>query len=403
MAHYEDGCDALYFNWLLFGNSGFAERPAGSVLLNYTKRDVQINYHTKVIARASAVDVDLAMEEWALPYWHDWGTRVGAKMRRINVIKDDMADYFRNAPKSALNYLNIGDRRQRILDKAVVHHYAFRSEDDINRRLKRGTAGTFESQLVFKKILEEGRQPAFLASLNRIDDTALRDYWRRFLDQAWQASMVPQPPGTNLALRKPATQSSTSEWSRGVSPKQDAARLVSGVFSGSYNNHTDLEDQPWWQVDLGDIRQIQQVRIYNRIGDGAVMRRARRFALQVSSDAAGWQTIFEKTDDLDFGGVDGSPYVVNSEPPTTARYLRVQLLDRDYLHLDQVEVYGPPLSSNWEPVTTEGETSSDFDQHGLTLDQPSGPVGTAKTRCRQLGLAAIPRPPPATRPTPRLT
>jgi NedA-like, galactose-binding domain len=65
----------------------------------------------------------------------------------------------------------------------------------------------------------------------------------------------------NLALGKPATQSSTAF-------DAPASRGVDGNTSGNWANNsvtsTANEHQPWWQVDLGGIQQIEVVKLWNR-------------------------------------------------------------------------------------------------------------------------------------------
>ena len=70
------------------------------------------------------------------------------------------------------------------------------------------------------------------------------------------------PPPTNLALSKPATQSSDAYG--GI-----ASRAVDGNASGSFGDggmtHTGGSDaQPWWQVDLGAVLNIESIDVYNR-------------------------------------------------------------------------------------------------------------------------------------------
>src|SRR5262245_18876237 len=68
-------------------------------------------------------------------------------------------------------------------------------------------------------------------------------------------------PNGNLSLVKPATQSSTAY-------DAPASRGVDGNTSGNWANnsvtHTATEHQPWWQVDLGSIQQIEVVKLWNR-------------------------------------------------------------------------------------------------------------------------------------------
>jgi len=36
-----------------------------------------------------------------------------------------------------------------------------------------------------------------------------------------------------------------------------------------------------------------------------------------------------------------SPFIWRPEEPVSGRYVRIQLLDKQYLHLEQIEIYGP--------------------------------------------------------------
>jgi len=340
MRLHEFWCDALYFNWVFFGHNGFEERPAGSVLLRYTRRDLQVNHFTKMMTRTGSLDIERIIAESEAGFWHDWGDDVGRALRRMNVIGDGMVGYYEDFPNRAREYLDVGDRQQRILNTAAIYHFAFRSAGDIRRRIERGTAGDFHGQLAFKAVEDEGGLDGFLAQFAQVEDTFLRDRWRGFLDGGWRSSLLGRPPGIHLSLGRTALQSSISAWSREATPAGDASRVVSGRFSGSYNCHTDVEDGPWWRVDLGGFCRIAQVRIFNRIDAPLIMERASRFALEISDDDSEWAMVFEKADDTIFGGIDGEPFIWSSERPVTARFVRIRLLGRTCLHLDQVEVYG---------------------------------------------------------------
>jgi predicted SAM-dependent methyltransferase len=155
---------------------------------------------------------------------------------------------------------------------------------------------------------------------------------------------APAPRGRNLALGKPATQSSISPWSLETSPECEATRVVSGRFTGSYNCHTGFDSPSWWRVDLGEIEQISEVRIYNRICQNqAIVARASRLEIQASNDDQTWKTVFRKeTNTLLRGPTRTSPFIWIPEEQISGRYIRIQLLDQpQYLHLEQVEIYGP--------------------------------------------------------------
>ncbi len=348
MRSYRLECDALYLNWIIFGNNGFVERPGGSVLLQYTRRENCVNPHTKMISRRAALDVPRILAKPPIAFWHDWGEEVGQSLRRINVLGDSMVSYYDNFPTQARSYLDAGDRQARILETAVIYHYAFRSERDLDRRIRRGTNGDFRSQLAFKGVVDAGYAKSFLQHHSSTEDTRLRDYWSSILNGGWRSCVVPRPPGVNIALGKRATQSSISEWSREPTAEADAGRVVSGEFSGSCNNHTDYEFQPWWQVDLGALFKIRQIRVYNRIDHPDLLARASRFALDTSQDGLIWETVFQTEEAKLFGGTDGNPLIWNDPDRRAARFVRFRLLVQQYLHLDQVEVYGVPLADTAE-------------------------------------------------------
>ncbi|MGA2502427.1 MAG: hypothetical protein ABSH20_32195, partial [Tepidisphaeraceae bacterium] len=100
----------------------------------------------------------------------------------------------------------------------------------------------------------------------------------------------------------------------------DAAGAVDGVKDGKWGFHTSLEPSPWWQVDLGRSVPLERALIFN-------------------DDAKTWREVY-RHDGRTFGGVtDGNPLAVPLKGDA-ARFLRIQLPGTEYLHLDEVEVYG---------------------------------------------------------------
>jgi len=67
----------------------------------------------------------------------------------------------------------------------------------------------------------------------------------------------------NLALKRPTQQSSTAE-----NGAASAKRAVDGDTNGDFKkgsvSHTNFEENPWWQVDLGADFAVEEVRIWNR-------------------------------------------------------------------------------------------------------------------------------------------
>ena len=55
-----------------------------------------------------------------------------------------------------------------------------------------------------------------------------------------------------------------------VTPEADAIGAVDGVKNGKWGFHTALEDNPWWQVDLGEAPRLDRMKIFNRAARPAV-------------------------------------------------------------------------------------------------------------------------------------
>jgi len=140
----------------------------------------------------------------------------------------------------------------------------------------------------------------------------------------------------NVALGKPAMQSSVSHYSDPRKPQ--GSNATSGIKTGGFGFHTELEPCPWWLLDLLDLYKIRSVVVYNR--EDAASDRAKTLTISLACDKAGpWVEIHCCADV--FGGVrSNSPLVVTVDPPLTARFLRLHLNEENFLHLDEVEVYG---------------------------------------------------------------
>lgn len=155
----------------------------------------------------------------------------------------------------------------------------------------------------------------------------------------------------NLALHRPATQSSASPWSRGADPSVDAGGACNGHIDGTFGFHTAEEDSPWWQVDLGGVCRLQSFRIYNRLGFGA---RLARFTVLASPNGVDWQPVHRKDDDAWFGQDDLTPYVATLPPDTRGRFVRVVLDGHGFLHFSEFEIEGQRLDRPL-PLSGDGE------------------------------------------------
>lgn len=169
--------DAVYFNWVYFGTSGFAERPDGSVLLQYTKREPVINPYTKVLIRSSKI----SGFNFQTAFWHDWTDVLGPTLQGFNVIGHSMHGYYSNFPDDAWKYLYSDNVMKKIFETAQVFHFAMKSEKDHVWRIERGLLGDFHHERVWNDLHHAGQLQSILEVMNSIEDTYLRDYWSRFL------------------------------------------------------------------------------------------------------------------------------------------------------------------------------------------------------------------------------
>jgi hypothetical protein len=133
----------------------------------------------------------------------------------------------------------------------------------------------------------------------------------------------------NVALNGTATQSSTG-WG-GI-----ASRAIDGNTSGIYGDgsitHTLLEDGAWWEVDLGSSFSFNSIVIWNRT-DACCVQRLDNYKFE----------IFD-SNYVYLGGTDSfiAPTPSTTFPPFPAplvQYVRVTLLDENYLSLAEVQVF----------------------------------------------------------------
>jgi uncharacterized repeat protein (TIGR01451 family) len=147
---------------------------------------------------------------------------------------------------------------------------------------------------------------------------------------------------SNLALNKPATQSSTLAGY----PTASAASAVDGNQDGNFFNgsvtHTNLETNAWWQVDLGGSTTVNSIAIWNRT-DCCGSRLADYWIFVSDTPFAAADTPFTLQNRP---GVWSSHQTTAPSPSATipagahGRYVRVQITSANYLSLAEVQVMG---------------------------------------------------------------
>jgi hypothetical protein len=146
----------------------------------------------------------------------------------------------------------------------------------------------------------------------------------------------------NLALGRPATQSSTAYGG-------DATRATDGNTDGGFYNgsvtHTGFDAQAWWQVDLGAVRDIGRVVIHNRTD--CCGSRLSDFDIQTSLDGITWVT--------SAGRAGPAPDVSWYSIHVAARFVRVRLRGTNNLSLAEVRIF-PARDLASSRTTTQSST-----------------------------------------------
>ncbi|MDO7172361.1 discoidin domain-containing protein [Mariniflexile sp. AS56] len=136
----------------------------------------------------------------------------------------------------------------------------------------------------------------------------------------------------NIAVNGTASQSSTNhDWN------MEASRAIDGNTAGSFASGngsislTNVEENPWWQVDLGANKRIDDIKIFNRT-DSCCKNRMSDFTVYVI-DASG-TTTFSKT-----YTIAPDPSVVVNAGNVQGQIIRIQLNSNNALALAEVQVY----------------------------------------------------------------
>jgi len=144
-------------------------------------------------------------------------------------------------------------------------------------------------------------------------------------------------PLLNLALQKPALQSSVSpRFSIRHTPAEDAKGGNNGELYCDYGFHTAAEHDPWWQVDLEDSFLLHRILIFNRVSQAD---RLRRFTVLGSHDGVEWNILFRKTDDHVFGRAS-EPLIIEFADQPMARLVRIRLDGNAPLHFRECQIFG---------------------------------------------------------------
>jgi hypothetical protein len=158
-----------------------------------------------------------------------------------------------------------------------------------------------------------------------------------------------------------------------VLPNDDAAGAVDGVKNGRWGFHTGDDDRPWWQVDLKEAAPLAEVKIFNRCDSPEAPPRSARLEVLISGDAKTWKPVYQHDGKTFWGFTDNKPLKVPLGG-ALARYVRVQLPAKGYLHLDEVEVYRSGHQASENIALHKPATQSSTSQWSTTHAGQASPL-----------------------------
>lgn len=147
---------------------------------------------------------------------------------------------------------------------------------------------------------------------------------------------------SNLASGKTTKQS--SNYADNIN-KYGAANAIDGNNNGNHTaghmTHTKVEQNPWWEIDLGVVQNLSSIKLWNRTDCCAT--RLSNFHVFVSDapfNSQGLNNTINQggVDDFHFTGTAGRETDIDLN--TTGRYLRIQLDGTKPLQLAEVEIFG---------------------------------------------------------------
>ncbi len=183
------------------------------------------------------------------------------------------------------------------------------------------------------------------------------------------------PNPTNLALNKTAKQSST--YGNGLATYANDGNTTGASPWSADLQHTTQESHPWWEVDLGSMSQMVQVRIFNR--SNGSQNRLTDFFVLVSETP--FDPAASLSDHLDNSAIDqtffsGSAGAEESfSVNATGRYVRIQLSGSGILHMAEVEILGCAQGGTQDPC--QGGTTSNLALNQASAQSSTYGIGTA--------------------------
>lgn len=149
---------------------------------------------------------------------------------------------------------------------------------------------------------------------------------------------------------KTATQSSTSN---GGHAKLAIDGNTGGNFFDRSVTHTGLEDSPWWMIDLGEVYEVREVKVYNRTD--CCRDRLDKISVEFLNERK------KKTSDFGFlrryETGQPNPLSLKMGVGTRAgRYVRIRKKEPGYLSLAEVKIYARKIKTDRTRIKVENDS-----------------------------------------------
>jgi hypothetical protein len=160
----------------------------------------------------------------------------------------------------------------------------------------------------------------------------------------------------NVAMKGTATQSSTYDSGEGYGGSHVASRAIDGGSlaldlsqldkkNSMSHTYSGVASDVWWNLELDQDYTISQVIIFNRSDDYAYSgARIKGFVLKVLDKDD--NVVFTQTDPATYANADTPlSFVIDVDPNTVGKQVRIELPSGSFLHLQEVMVFGvvPPV------------------------------------------------------------
>lgn len=251
---------------------------------------------------------------------HKYGTGTVSNVTFENIDVEDISG--KNEDNSAwmtMFTVNSGNNGVGPITGVTVKNITVRDAGESFAKIK-GQQNALISNITFENIYMPG---------SSVPATTLHEM--NFMDKQFYSGVLIKPvqhnepaPRTNLALNRPAVASSND------SVVDTASFAFDGNFTTRFGSKRAV-DPGWVYVDLGQSKQINEVKLYWEVAYG------KSYKIQVSSNEANWVDVYSTTN-----GKGGIETITFNE--TTARYVRMYGTVRATQYgysIWEFEVYGP--------------------------------------------------------------